>query len=178
MTTQWKARLFVVGLVVAPWSLSLTGCNLDELKKANEKVAESNELFDDARTLAKKADALKAEAADADEPARKAGGKKCKAKYDEASEKLDDAAKLVKEASKLRVSKEFGKYLSLKSKQFGKVSEGLGAHAGMCVQLSKEPDQEKLEKLVKEAKAAFAEADDLSDEAEKIRKDNPTQFKD
>jgi hypothetical protein len=174
MTSQRNHHMVVLSLVAALFA----GCKVGEEKQANEKVDRSNTLFDEARSLYKKADGIKAEAVgEADEAKRIDGGKKCKAKYDEAIEKVDEAATLMKDASKLRVTKEFAEYLSLKSKNLEKISEGLGKHADMCVALTKTPDEAKLAELVKDAKSAFEEAEELSEKAEKVREANSAQFK-
>jgi hypothetical protein len=156
-----------------------SGCNLYETDKANKKVDESNDLFEEAGKLTEKADEIKAEAVkEPDAEKRKAGGKKCEKKYADAIEKLEEAEKLLKEASKLKVAKEFSDYLSKKAKQLAKVGEGIDGHAKMCVELAKDtPDAAAVEKLVKEAKDAMKEAKELSEEAEEIQEKNPDKFK-
>lgn len=171
----------VVSRIGAPVALvlAIAGCNLGELKKANEKVEQSNALFEEAKELAEEADEIKSDAVDeSEESKRKSGGKKCKKKYAAAEEKLDEAKDLIKEASKLNVAKEFSQYLSTKAKQYGKVAEALAAHGEMCAELSKEPDNERLSELVEEAKTALEEAEELSDEADDIRDEHPEKFAD
>jgi tetratricopeptide (TPR) repeat protein len=177
MTKQSNRRALLALAMITAFATHLAGCKLNEQKKANEQVEKSNELFEEAGELTKKGDEIKRAAVDEPDPdKRQQGGKKCKAKYEEATEKLEEAADIIKDASKLNVSKEFSEYLTVKSKQLGKVSEAIDAHGQMCAELSKEPDREKVQKLIKEAKSAMEEANELSEKAEEIREDHPDKF--
>jgi len=164
-------------------ALVLSGClNLDTTK-ANKKVEDSNAAMEVANKASKEADDATKEAAEkmpSDPDAAAEPAKKCMTKLDEAAAKIDEASKNLKEASEMKVSKEFSDYLSLMSKSHAKVSESLELRKGFCKAIADKTDPQKLAdvaaKMNAEYEAKQKEATDLQDQAEKIRKDNPTKF--
>ncbi len=173
-----KARAFAfVG------ALALVGCLNIDTAKANKKVEDSNAAMEVANKASKDADDATKEAADkmpSDPDAAADPAKKCMSKLDEAAAKIDEASKLLKEASEMKVSKEFSDYLSLMSKSHAKVSESLELRKGFCKAIADKTDPQKLTDVAAKMNADYdgkqKEAADLQEQAEKIRKDNPTKF--
>ncbi len=159
--------LLVAGVLCA-------GCEGIDTEKANKKVDEANKALNEGNDFVKAVDKhLKAAAAgDAD-----AESKKCVKAAEDAADKFDEASKLAKEASEMKVKKIFGEYLGLKSKSFAKRGEVAVAGKKQCKSLTDKGDVDQIMKIEKEIKALIEEADELDEKAEKIQKDNPTDFK-
>jgi len=170
-------------LVALALSFTLAGCIGIDTAKANKKVEESNTAMEAANKAIKEGNEATQDAATkavTDPDAAAEPAKKCVAKLDEASGKVDEASKLLKEAADMKVTKEFSDYLSLMSKAHAKVSETIDVQKTFCKSLTTKAEPDKISDAVKKMQtdidAKQKEAQDLQDQADKIRKDNPSKF--
>jgi len=171
------AGLLLLGVVLA--------CSSGfETEKANQLVAQGNSAIDEGKKFFADAEEKKNRMLRMDishlADARTIANEAIKA-YDQAGEKAKAAAGKFEEASNLKISDKFKEYLTLKVKEFNKRSELIEAAKGIPQALI---DSQSRSAFVSSANAATEkgnrlnkEASDLSDQADKLQKDNPDIFK-
>ena len=182
-----SSALIAFALIV----VAVLACNLaDETQKANKLVEEGNAAVQEMRKFVAEAEEKRREMINAAEPSIKKDAdwraartiaKDAIAAYDKAKAKCDEAANKFDEASKLKIKDKFKEYLTLKAKEFRKRAESAEAAKGtpqalidtnqpaMFISKAK-ANNEKVDKLVKEA-------DDLASQADKIQKENKDVIK-
>jgi len=155
-----------------------------ETDKANKLVADGNAAIDEGKKFFAGAEEKKNRMLRMDishlADARTIANEAIKA-YDQAGEKAKAAAGKFEEASNLKISDKFKEYLTLKVKEFNKRSELIEAAKGIPQALI---DSQSRSCFISSATAATEkgnrlnkEASDLSDQADKLQKDNPDIFK-
>jgi predicted acylesterase/phospholipase RssA len=156
----------------------------DETDQANKLVAEGNSAIDEGKKFFKDAEEKKNQMLQTNvsqlAEARTLANEAIRG-YDQAEEKAKEAAGKFEEASKLKISDKFKEYLTLKVKEFNKRAELIEAARGIPQALI---DSQSRSAFISRANAATQkgdrlnqEASDLSDQADKIQKDNPDAFK-
>jgi hypothetical protein len=176
-----SAVIALVLLVAAVLACSSIG---DETEKANKLVEEGNAAVQEARRYVaeaeeKKQKMLQTKVAQLNEA--RATAREAIAVYDQAKEKCKEASKKFEEASKLKVKDKFKEYLTLKMKEFDKRAELVETAKGTPQALidaksrssfvsMANANNERVDRLTKEA-------NDLAAEADKLQKDNPASFK-
>ncbi len=175
--TALMAGLLLLGVVLA--------CSSGfETDKANKLVAEGNAAIDEGKKFFADAEEKKNRMLRMDvshlADARAIANEAIKT-YDRAEEKAKVAAAKFEEASKLKISDKFKEYLALKVKEFNKRAELIEGAKGIPQALI---DSQSRSSFVSGANAATEkgnrlnkEASDLSDQADKLEKDNPDIFK-
>lgn len=182
------SSMFALLLVVA----AVLACNFkDDLGQANKLVAEANEelkkvkrVQDDSETKIKELkNALDAKNVD-----------KVKSSLDDLIKMIDEglgygrtAADKVEEASKLKVDAIFKKYLDLKAQSFRKQIEAFEARKNAATIFRNaygSNDQDKIDKAKEDFnkenekyKKLLDEAKDMSDEADRLQRENPDKIK-
>lgn len=155
-----------------------------ETDKANKLVAEGNAAIDEGKKFFADAEEKKSRMLRMDvshlADARTIANEAIK-EYDQAEEKAKAAAGKFEEAGKLKISDTFKEYLTLKVKEYNKRAELIEAAKGIPQALV---DSQSRSVFVSTANAATEkgnrlnkEAGDLSDQADKLEKDNPDIFK-
>jgi hypothetical protein len=177
VTSSLLAGIMLLGVVLACGTT-------DETDQANKLVAEGNSAIDEGKKFFKDAEDKKnqmlrtnvSQLAEARTLANEAIRD-----YDRAQEKAKQAAGKFDEASKLKISDKFKEYLTLKVKEFNKRAELIEAARGIPQALI---DSQSRSAFISRANEATQkgdrlnqEASDLSDQADKIQKDNPEAFK-
>lgn len=177
----------IVGLVMVLFAV--LACSDAELEKANLLVDEANKFITIGNENAEKADKkyieytekVKAiETEDDLENARKFG-KELFPLYDAMNENFKKAGEKFEEASKLKINNTFKEYLEAKGKEFKLRAE----HAlemkkipqALIDSKSKGRYEDENNKIIEKANKLWKEFKELDEKAEKIRKDNPTVFK-
>ncbi len=171
------AGLLLLGVVLACSS----GLETD---KANKLVADGNAAIDEGKKFFAGAEEKKNRMLHTDvshlADARTLANEAIKA-YDQAEEKAKAAARKFEEASKLKLSDKYKEYLVLKVKEFNKRAELIEAARGVPQALI---DSQSRSSFISSANAATEkgdrlnkEANDFSDQADKLEKDNPDIFK-
>jgi hypothetical protein len=156
----------------------------DETDKANKLVAEGNTAIDEGKKFFADAEEKKdrmlhtdvSHLADA-----RAIANEAKKAYDQAEEKAKAGAGKFEEASKLKLGDKYKEYLALKVKEFNKRAELIATARSIPQALI---DSQSRSSFISSANAATAkgdalnkEANDLSEQADKVQKDNPDIFK-
>ncbi len=171
------AGLLLLGIVLA--------CSSGfETDKANKLVAEGNAAIDEGKKYFADAEEKKSRMLHTDvshlADARAIANEAIKA-YDQAEEKAKAAAGKFDEASKLKLSDKYKEYLALKVKEFNKRAELIETAKSIPQALI---DSQSRSSFISSANAATEkgnrlnkEAEDLSDQADKLEKDNPDIFK-
>ena len=106
--------------------------------------------------------------------------KTCSEKLTNAASKVDGASKLLKEASDLKLEKAFTEYLSIMSRADAKVADRIRSEKTLCDAIANRPTSEELDVAFEKARAETdthdKEATELLEQADKIRRENPTKF--
>jgi len=155
-----------------------------ETDKANQLVAQGNSAIDEGKKFFKDADEKKNKMLHTDvsqlAEARTIANEAIRA-YDQAEQKAKEAAGKFEDASKLNINDKYKEYLNLKVKEFNKRAELIEAARDIPQALI---DSQSRSSFTSRANAATEKADrlnkeagDLSDQADKIQKDNPDAFK-
>lgn len=172
------ALLLLIAMVLACSS----GGN--ETEKANKLVDEGNTAIEEARKNVTEAEALKKKMLDLDvSKLEEAHGvaKESIAAYEKAEAKCKEAAAKYDEASRLKLNDKFKEYLALKVKEYNKRAELMQTAKSVPQALidseSREDWVTKANSIGKKVTQLAKEADDLSNQAEQIQKDNPDLFK-
>jgi len=155
-----------------------------ETEKANKLVAEGNAAIDEGKKYFRDAEETKNRGLHMDvshlADARALASEAIKA-YDQAEEKTKEAAGKYEEASKLKLSDVYKQYLTLKVKEYNKRSELIEAAKGIPQALIDSQSRSSFESSANAASAKAErlnkEANDLSDQADKLEKANPDIFK-
>jgi hypothetical protein len=162
-------HLFLVAAVLC------AGCQ--DTQKANEKVAEFNKALNEGKDLLAEAEKHRAAA---DGSNVEVEGKKCAQSAGDAAEKFETAAKLATEASEMKVQKIFAEYLGFAAKAFEKRAEHAATAKKLCQSMVEQGVGGSVAdtmKLYKDLERLDEEAREFGAKAEKIQKDNPTDFK-
>jgi hypothetical protein len=178
-SSMFMALLFLVAVVLA--CSTTTG---NETDKANKLVDEGNAAVQEAKksvaTAEEKKDAMLHTKVSQLAEARTLA-KESVAAYDKADEQCKEAAKKYDEASKLKINDKFKEYLALKVKEYNKRAELVEAARATPQALL---DSESRTSFITRAKAAndkvealSKEAEELSNQSQKLQKDNPDIFK-
>ncbi|MBX3300087.1 MAG: hypothetical protein KF736_11560 [Acidobacteria bacterium] len=175
-----------LGILAAAFLIvAAIACNLDETSKANTLVDEANVLLRTANASVEKATKLSDEldsqlgkiSDKSDlEDARKTA-KDLNAEYDSMADNFKKAAEKFEEASKLKIKDAHKQYLETKAKE-------LRIRSDYAIELKKIPTeliendsksqfQDVVSKTMEKVKAMTKEAQELSEKADKIVKDNP-----
>ncbi len=171
------AGVLLLGVVLACGSA-------DETDQANKLVAEGNSAIEEGKKFFKDAEEKKNQMLKTDVSrlgeARTIANEAIRG-YDQAEEKAKAAAGKFEEASKLKINDKFKEYLALKVKEFNKRAELIEAARSIPQALI---DSQSRSSFISRANEATQkgdrlnrEAGDLSDQADKIQKDNPDAFK-
>jgi len=155
-----------------------------ETDKANQLVAQGNSAIDEGKKYFKDAQEKKDKMLHTDvsqlAEARTSANEAIRA-YDQAQQKAKEAAGKFEEASKLNLSDKYKEYLTLKEKEFNKRAELIEAARDIPQALI---DSQSRSSFISRANAATEKADrlskeanELSDQADKVQKDNPDIFK-
>jgi hypothetical protein len=156
----------------------------DQTEQANKLVSEGNAAVQEGKKFMTEAEELRQKMLHTDVAQlaeARTIAKETIAAYDKAEGKCKEAAKKYEEASKLKIKDKFKEYLALKTKEFNKRAELVEqAKATPQALIDSESrasfvsrantNNEKVDKLSKEA-------DDIAAEAEKLQKDNPDVLK-
>ena len=156
----------------------------NETESANELVDEGNAAVQEARRFVTDAEEKKGKMLqkDSSELAEaRTLAKESIAAYDKAADKCKEAARKYEEASKLKIKEKFKEYLTLKTREYNKRAEVVEAAKGTPQALldsesrssfvkRANENNEKVDKLTKEA-------EDLAAQADKILRDNKSVFK-
>ena len=165
--------------------VAVMACSLgDETEKANKLVGEGNTAVQEAKKFVadaeeKKGQMLQTNWSELAEARNLA--KESIAAYDKAGDKCKEAARKYEEASKLKINDKFKEYLTLKTKEFDKRAEVVEAAKGTPQALIDSDDppifksrananNEKVDKLSKEAEDLAAQADKLQKESKGVFK--------
>lgn len=101
--------------------------------------------------------------------------------YDQANDKCKAAASKYDDASKLKIDDKFKDYLATKVKEYNKRSELIDTLKSVPQALidsqSRDAFTSRANAANEKAERLSKEADDLSDQADKVRSDNPNSFK-
>ena len=155
-----------------------------ETDKANQLVGEGNSSIEEGKKYFKDAEEKKDKMLHADvsklAEARAIAAEAIRA-YDQAAAKAKEASGKFEEASKLKLSDVYKQYLDLKVKEFNKRADLIAAAREIPQALV---DSQSRSSFVSRANAATEkanklnqEAGDLSDQADKLQKDNADTFK-
>jgi len=184
MNNQRHSSAVMALLLLVAAVLACSSIGGDETEKANKLVGEGNSAVQEAKKYVAEAEEKKQKMLQTNagklKEARATAAEAIEA-YDKAKEKCKEAAKKYEEASKLKVKDKFREYLTLKVKEFDKRAELVETAKGTPQALidarnrvsfvsMANANNERVDRLTKEA-------NDLAAEADKLQKDNPDSFK-
>lgn len=156
----------------------------NETEKANKLVDEGNNAIEEARKHVAEAEGLKKKmlAMEVSKLEEAHGvAKDAIAAYDKAEAKCKEAAAKYDEAGRLKLNDKFKEYLALKVKEYNKRAELMQMAKSVPQALIDSENREdwvsKANSINKKVGQLAKEADDLSNQAEQIQKDNPNIFK-
>lgn len=171
------ATVLLVGVVLA--------CSGgDETDKANKLVDEGNTAINEGKKYLSDAEEKKDKMLRTDvsqlAEARTLANESIRI-YQQAEDKCKDAVTKFEEASKLKINDKFKDYLSLKVKEYNKRAELVDTLKSIPQALidsqTKSAFTSRGNAATEKAERLNKEAQDLSDQADKVQKDNPDAFK-
>ncbi len=183
-TRKMSSLIALFLLVAVVWACNKSGGG-KETEKANKLVSEGNAAVEEAKKAVTDAEAKKAKMM-ATPLSRLAEARVIAASaivdYDKANEKAKEAASKYDEASRLQINEKFKEYLILKTKEYNKRAELVAAAKDTPQALIESADRRSFANRVTSNNAKVdalgKEATALSDQADKLVKDNPNIFKD